>query len=218
MHSILLPVALVLMSSASGPLGVDPRPVVALQPFGALRAGVVATVKSGIEQRYNVSVVVLPERPLPDAAFYRPRHRYRAERLLDALDKVGDEAGVTYAKIVGLTASDISTTVDEHEDFGVYGLGDLGGAPCVVSTFRLGRGGASEELFSERVVKAVNHELGHTFGVDHCLRSGCLMSAAAGTMRRVDSGAGAPCAACADRLERLVRVEPTEPKNSSLSN
>jgi archaemetzincin len=210
MHSILLPVALVLMSSASGSLGVDTRPVVALQPFGALRAGVVATVKSGIERRYNVSVVVLPERPLPDTAYYRPRHRYRAERLLDTLDAVGDSAGGTYAKIVGLTASDISTTVDEHEDFGIFGLGDLGGAPCVVSTFRLGRGGASEALFSERVVKAVNHELGHTFGVDHCPQTGCLMSDAAGTMRRVDSGTGELCAVCAQRLEGLVRIEPIE--------
>jgi archaemetzincin len=209
MHSILLPIALALASSASGAYGSDSRPVVAIQPYGALRAGLVATVKSGIEQRYNVSVVVLPERPLPDAAFYRPRRRYRAERLLESL---AAERDAKYAKIVGLTARDISTTVDEHEDFGIFGLGDLGGSPCVVSTFRLGRGGASEERFNDRVVKAVNHELGHTFGVDHCAEPGCLMSDAAGTMTRVDSGSGALCAACAARLHGLSRNAAHDPQ------
>ncbi len=208
MHRILLSVALVLVSSAAGALGATPRPIVAIQPFGPLRAGVVETVKSGIEQRYNVSVVVLPERPLPESAYYRPRHRYRAERLLDSL---ASETGGQYAKVVGLTSRDISTTVEEHEDFGIFGLGELGGAPCVVSTFRLGRGGASAAVFDARVVKAVNHELGHTFGIDHCSVDGCLMSDAAGTMTRVDRGSGALCTACSARLEGLATAATVSP-------
>jgi archaemetzincin len=202
MHSILLPVALALLSSASGSVSPDSRPVVAIQPLGPLRHGIVEMVTAGIERRYDVRVVVLPERALPEAAFYKPRQRYRAERLLDALER---ESAGRYAKIVGLTARDISTSTERHADFGIFGLGDLGGTPCVVSTFRLGRGGADEVLFNDRLVKAVNHELGHTFGVEHCSVDGCLMADASGTMKRVDAGRGVLCAACLERLHGTAR-------------
>lgn len=197
-----LPVALALVTSVTGPLAVNRRPVVAVQPFGHLDAGVVTRVQTGIRERFDVDVVVLPERALPAAAYYRPRDRYRAERLLEALER---EASGRYVKVVGLTARDISTSTEEQADWGVFGLGDLGGETCVVSTYRLGRGGASEALLEDRLVKAVNHELGHTFGADHCPVHGCLMADAEGTIRTVDTGTGRFCPACLARLARAKK-------------
>jgi archaemetzincin len=203
MYSILLPLALAI-ASATGAFGIGARPVVAIQQFGPLGDGVVERVKSGIERQYDVEVVVLPAADLPPSAYYSPRRRYRADRLLDVLDGTARDR---YTKIVGLTASDISTSTDEHADWGVYGLGELGGAPCVVSTHRLARGRASDARFAERLVRAVNHELGHTFGVDHCPVETCLMADALGTMRRVDGGSGSFCAACSARLA-AIRANP----------
>jgi archaemetzincin len=204
----LLPVALALAMCATGSLAASPRPVVAIQPFGDLDEAVVRQVQAGIAGRFDVEVVVLPGRELPAAAYYRPRDRYRAERLLDALER--DAAG-RYAKVVGLTSRDISTSTERHEDWGVYGLGALDGVPCVVSTYRLERGEVSGRVVEERLVKAVNHELGHTFGIDHCPTSGCLMSDAAGTIRTVDAGDGRFCATCSARLDGVARVEHARP-------
>lgn len=204
----LLPVVLALAMCATGSLAASPRPVVAIQPFGDLDEGVIRQVQAGIAGRFDVEVVVLPGRELPAAAYYRPRDRYRAERLLDELER--DAAG-RYAKVVGLTSRDISTSTERHEDWGVFGLGALDGVPCVVSTYRLGRGEVSGRVVEERLVKAVNHELGHTFGIDHCPTSGCLMSDAAGTIRTVDAGDGRFCTACAARLAGVTRVEHVRP-------
>ncbi len=199
-----LPVALAIATSVTGSVGAARRPVVAIQPFGHLDAAVVARVRAGVSQCFDVDVVVLPERALPSDAYYRPRDRYRADRLLDDLER---EAAGRYAKVVGLTARDISTSTDTHADWGVFGLGDLGGIPCVVSTFRLERGAKTEALLEDRLVKAVNHELGHTFGVDHCPEHGCLMADAEGTIRTVDAGDGRMCAACLARLRGIARAE-----------
>jgi archaemetzincin len=197
----ILPAMLALVTSVTGSLSVD-RPVVAIQPFGRLDADVVARVESGIRERFDVEVVVLPERGLPAAAYYEPRDRYRAERLLEALERA---AAGRYAKVVGLTARDISTSTETHADWGVFGLGDLGGETCVVSTYRLARGAGSETVLEERLLKAVSHELGHTFGIGHGPTEGCVMADAAGTIRTVDAGAGRFCDQCLARLAQVKR-------------
>jgi predicted Zn-dependent protease len=75
-----------------------------------------------------------------------------------------------------------------------------------VSTYRLGRGAATETVADERLVKAVGHELGHTFGLDHCSTPGCLMADACGTIRTVDAGTGRLCPACLARLVGVARA------------
>lgn len=175
----------------------DPRQVVAIQPLGPVKAADILNVKEGIEAVYAVKVEVLPEKPLPKAAFYAPRNRYKAD---DIVDTLALEQPARTVKIVGLTARDISTTNDEGNDWGIFGLGQLGGKACVVSTFRLRAGKADEKLFIARLIKVVNHELGHTFGLDHCPAAGCLMRDAGGKIATVDGESGKPCAACSSRL------------------
>lgn len=76
----------------------------------------------------------------------------------------------------------------------------FGSRSCVVSTFRLGAGTPTDPVFQARLVKVVNHELGHTVGLDHCPALGCLMQNAGGKIATVDGESGIPCAACAARL------------------
>lgn len=173
------------------------RPCVAIQPLGSVKAADLARAKAGILALYAVDVEVLPEKALPKAAYFQPRDRYKADKLLDVL---AAETPEKFTKVIGLTARDISTTKGEIADWGIFGLGLLGGRPCVVSTFRLRAGKASDEVFQARLVKIVNHELGHTFGLDHCPTVGCFMQDAAGKIATVDGEAGKPCEACAARL------------------
>ena len=172
-------------------------PVVAIQPLGLVKQADLEKVRAGIQALYAVTVEILPEKPLPKAAYYKPRDRYKADAILDALP---NELPERIDKVIGLTTRDISTTNDDGKDWGIFGLGLLGGKACVISTFRLRAGKADEILFHARLAKVVNHELGHTFGLDHCDTQGCLMHSADGKIATVDAESGKPCIACSARL------------------
>ena len=173
----------------------DPLPVVAIQPLGPVKPEDIARVQAGISVLYEVKVEVLPAKPMPQSAYYPPRERYKAAKLLDAL-----ATDTQFTKIIGLTARDISTSKEMIDDWGIFGLGELGGRSCVVSTFRLRAGKATDSVFEARLVKVVNHELGHTFGLDHCPVAGCLMQDAGCKIATVDGESGKPCTACAAHL------------------
>ena len=129
----------------------EPTPaVIALQPLGDVKAERLLVVKQGLEKAYGLKVETLPAKLLPKAAWYEPRARYRADILLDGLT---DNTPGTYRIVIGLAAKDISVTKGQHEDWGIFGLGQLDGRTCVVSTFRLGARGADETKLRERLWK-----------------------------------------------------------------
>lgn len=172
-------------------------PVIGIQPLGPVKKEDVARVKAGLQALYSVEVEVLPEIPLPKMAWYPPRERYKADKLLEFLST---QTAGRVTKVIGLTAQDISTSKGEIADWGIFGLGQLGGRACVVSTFRLRAGKVKTPVFHARLAKVVNHELGHTLGLDHCPTADCLMQDAGGKIATVDGESGKPCAECAARL------------------
>lgn len=178
----------------------DPAPSIAIQPLGKVSTGDIAFVKEGIEALYAVTVEVLPEKPLPKNAYYASRQRYRADKLLDFLT---GQTPDRFDKVVGVTTQDISATKGAIADWGLFGLAELGERACVVSTFRLRAGKASGPLLRIRLVKVVNHELGHTFGLEHCQAPSCMMQEGGGKIATVDGESGVPCAACIRQMSVL---------------
>ncbi|NWK55528.1 hypothetical protein HW115_07890 [Verrucomicrobiaceae bacterium N1E253] len=179
--------------------GKSELPVVAVLPFAGFDSELTKLVVKQIKSDYAVVVKVLAVKPLPQAAYYPPRSRYRAEKLLAYLEGV---AGFQYDKIIGLTHKDISTSKGEHQDWGILGLGRMGGSPCVVSTYRLRARGADEARFRERLVRVATHEIGHTFGLPHCPEPECNMRDAMGSILSVDQGDGRLCVKCKAAVSR----------------
>lgn len=169
---------------------------IALQPLGKVSADIVERVRVHLEEIYAVQVEVLPSKELPASAFYRPRERYRAEKLLDWLD---ENTAATFTKVIGVTTSDISTTKGDLFDWGIFGLGQLGLRPCVISTFRLGRDVPRGKMLL-RTQRVAAHEVGHTFGLEHCPAPGCMMSDAEGKISTVDNETGQLCERCHPRV------------------
>jgi archaemetzincin len=166
-----------------------------------VKAQVLALLEERLRQTFTLDVERRPALPLPDQAFYQPRKRYRAEKLLDHLEQ---HVPLTYNRILGATEKDISTTKDPWPDWGIFGLAYLNQRPCIISTFRLRRGGV-ESRFRERLYKVAVHEVGHTLGLDHCPNKGCVMEDAKGTMRTVDEGTDVFCQSCRTRIQRHLR-------------
>jgi archaemetzincin len=172
-------------------LAAAPEHTVAVVPLGDVEPHSLELVKAAIEARADVSVTIEEPRPLPDDAFYKPRKRYRAEKLLDALD--GNKAW----KVIGVTNAEISTTKGKIFDWGIAGLGNISGQSCVVSLYLYKKHSKTKALFDRRVADLAVHEFGHTLGMPHCETKGCVMSDAKGkAISSADASSGYYCDAC----------------------
>jgi archaemetzincin len=199
MHRIVFALMIALCMKAAA-FAADALPAIAVQPLGNVPKDVIETVTRGLAQIYAVRIEVLPAKEMPASAYFRPRARHRAEKLLDWLETNTD---AKYAKVIGLTTGDISTTKDDILDWGIFGLGQLGRRPCVVSTFRLGRKVPRAKML-ERTERVASHEIGHTFGLEHCPEPGCIMRDAEGKVATVDSDSGHLCERCRARVPAAV--------------
>jgi len=171
--------------------------VVYLAPLGSdFKSEDLAFIARTVEIFYRVTCKSLDAMPLPKAAFYPARNRYRAEKLLDALyEHRPPDAHV----IIGLTTVDISTTKGDHADWGILGLATVSGGECVISKFRAQKSARDEHHTRQRLAKTVVHEVGHTLGLRHCPNFGCLMEDGQGTVLTTDHEYDL-CAACRTAL------------------
>ena len=144
--------------------------VIVIQPFEKISPILIDSIYSQIK-KINGRTVLLKPIPLPKAAYYIERKRYRADSLLHFLHRMISADSV----IIGLTDKDISATKNNITDWGIMGLGYNPGNACVVSTYRLNKSNLYNEFF-----KVVLHELGHTQGLPHCINTTCFMRDAEG--------------------------------------
>lgn len=186
----------------------SPSKKVYLQPLGDkhLSNRAVQIVKVGLQQFYGFAVVVLPRKQLPRRAYYRPRRRYRAEKLLDYLEQIMPDD--TF-RVLGITAVDISTTKGKYKDYGIMGLASLDGKLSVMSLYRCRAKTRARTL--HRFGKVAVHEIGHTLGLPHCPSYGCLMEDARGTRKTADREY-VLCSACRKQLNDLGYRLPPDPR------
>jgi archaemetzincin len=185
-----------------------PAPVVYLQPLGdGLPDADVALVERAVRAMLGHDVRRLPRVALPEAAYYPPRKRYRAGRLLTFLNRL---LPADATRILGLTAVDISTSKGRYSDWGVIGLGEMPGTASVISSFRCHKKSRGPEHARERLAKTAVHELGHTLGLDHCPTVGCLMQDADGKVATSD-GEYDFCGTCRATLAAAGQALPAAP-------
>jgi archaemetzincin len=111
---------------------------------------------------------------VPEHAYDRRRRQYNSTVILN--DVRSFAAGQTgLHRIVGLVDIDIYTSGLNY----VFGEAYAPGTAGLVSLWRLkpqfyGEA-ADPEVFLERTIKEVVHEIGHTLGLQHCPHSYCVM-------------------------------------------
>lgn len=91
----------------------------------------------------------------------------------------------------------------------IFGQAQVNGPAAILSLARLRQEfyglPALRELFLERALKEIVHELGHTFGLVHCADRTCAMSLSI-NVTNIDVKRSELCAACADTLTGRLRA------------
>ena len=156
------------------------KPIILLQPLAFNDTNTIRFIKDSVEKFYQVKAIILPGISFPDHLYYKPRNRYRADRIIHWLRMNKPDSVRT---IVGITAKDISSTKNNIYDYGVMGLGYHPGHACVVSTFRPAKTAKSKQHLQQLLLKLVLHEMGHNFNLPHCPDESCFMVDAEGQMK-----------------------------------
>jgi len=130
--------------------------------------------------------------------FYsKERSQYFSTQIIaEAMKHTSDING----KIILLTEVDIFVPVLTF----IFGEAQLDGKHSIVSICRLHEefytGESNEELLLERSLKEILHELGHTFGLHHCLNWDCVMHSSP-SIEDVDIKGDRYCRQCSSKIE-----------------
>jgi archaemetzincin len=181
--------------------------IIGILPYNGITNREIDSVKSVLKDTYHIKTVVLTATELPKSAFTTVRSpRYRADSIIRIQARQKPDS-ITI--IIGLTNKDISTTKYNREtgeiksprstykDWGIYGLGQVGGTSCVVSTYRLHNNVSSNTYFT-RLKRISTHEVGHVLGLPHCSSKACVMNDANETIKTIDKSTGKLCNKCSD--------------------
>jgi len=185
--------ALVLLAAAPA------ERTVAIVPLGKVNPAILEAVAKAVTAVADVKVQIETPRDLPKEAWYAPRRRFRAEKILDALD--ADPPPGAW-KVLAVTEAEISTTKGEIYDWGIVGLGNIDSRSAVVSSHIFRKWSRTRRELLRRLADSAVHELGHTLGADHCDSKGCVMRDARGkAITSADSSTGRFCPICRARIE-----------------
>jgi archaemetzincin len=179
---------------------------IGIQVFGTVEQEHIDVLCNTISSIFNAKVHVLPSITLPESAFINEKSpRYRGDSLVLHLMRNKPD---TINYIIGITSKDISVTKYNPDgtikspksiygDWGVFGLAQLRGSICVISTFRLN---PKHTHFNNRLSKITIHEIGHNFGLPHCSNDSCIMQDAAESISTIDGVELYFCTKCYTRI------------------
>ena len=123
MRRCLLPLFLFFALVAATPEVTEEHPVIVVVPLGTPSEDLVEFIAESLRERFLLTVRVTDPEPLPEFAWYPPRKRWRAEKLLTHLKQM--DLGEAW-RVTGITEEPISTTKGKRYDYGIAGLADMG--------------------------------------------------------------------------------------------
>jgi len=152
---------------------IQEQKLITLVPIGLNQTEILEALKKDLSEIFRSKVRSVPSLEIPADSYNQQRNQYHATRFLAALrNSMKPEK---QEKILGITSKDLYV---EKLNF-VFGQAEFPGNYGVISLARLDPSfyGLPEDrsLFLKRALKEAVHELGHTFGLKHCINFDCVM-------------------------------------------
>jgi len=143
---------------------------ITLKPAGDVSDGTMKKLNDRVGGIFRCVVETKAGLSDPARAYDPGRKQYNSSTLLASLGKAEREE-----RVVGI--ADVDLYVPRLQF--VFGEADIGSGTAIVSLCRLRQEyyglDPDEALLLERAAKEVVHELGHTFGLEHCPNGNCVM-------------------------------------------
>jgi len=171
---------------------------ICIVPFGQADPKTAETLCGPLESTFVLKTTVRNQELVPPKAYNAARGQYLSTAFLDALRRKhpGDASKALAVAEVDLYVPRLNF---------IFGEAEKPGRVAVISLTRLrpeyyGEP-ADKQLFGERMVKEAIHELGHTFGLWHCLNPVCVMFFS-NSLPDTDRKSSEFCARCARKLKQ----------------
>jgi len=179
-----------------------------LQRIGDIDPGILIVLRKDLMwffKKYGFKIVILPDTlPLIESEYDSFKRQYDALKVKKRLSKFVKNKG--YNRVLGVLDVDIFS---KFLNF-VFGVADLpkdkNYGNGLISIIRLRenfyRRTENVALFELRILKEAIHELGHTFGVEHCTNI-CVMKFST-TLEDTDQKSPKFCEDCAKRIDNYM--------------
>ena len=150
-----------------------------------------------LSKRFSSSIHVIDLKINLDDFFSIDRKQYFSTQIIAEAIKVTEEFN---GKIIMLTDVDIFVPALTF----IFGEAQLDGKHSILSVCRLHEefysGISNENLLIERTIKEALHELGHCYGLRHCIDWDCVMHSSNG-IEEVDIKGNTFCRKCISKVE-----------------
>ncbi len=182
---------LLLTNSCSNKKKISPNTNLEIVLFEDFDSSILKSLKLDIQKFYGIKTVSSESKQMPISSYYKPRNRFRADSLIRYLNSCKKHSENL---VLGLCAKDISVSIHNANDWGVFGFGYCPGNSCIASSFRLKKD--IKPGYYTRLKNVVLHELGHNLGLVHCQDTICLMVDAKGKMSSIEGANRKLCVNC----------------------
>lgn len=139
-------------------------------PIGDIDSALLIYIAEKLSVKFNLLFSLTRQIAVPTQAYNKYRNQFLSVSILNSLNKK-----YNYAKVLGIINEDIYIS---ELDF-IFGESHIRGRSALISLKRLKEEYYGKvpntELLKERALKETIHELGHTFGIHHCMNYKCVM-------------------------------------------
>ena len=172
--------------------------MIVLIPIGEIEEAILETLGRPLAEAFGQGTQIGVKMPLPQANYYHRRNQYLASPLLSLipLPDLGTRA-------LGVVDVDIFAPGLNF----VFGMADIAGRRALISLRRLRQEfyglPQDQDLFLGRTLKEAVHELGHTYGLGHCLNPTCVMHFS-NSLHDTDLKSWKFCPNCQEKVSRKI--------------